>query len=246
MSPKTNHFIYKNSDHELESGNSFLTEVHGTRLTVMSKGVLTPPKTILAGPPWDKEPFPHGVEALLKELVPDINDQELFLFLNQWRRYLESQVSEKVFLDLAREIGGDILKIHDAAESLLQAIDDSCEEAIYLLFQQCRMLKGTPPEPYMPAHLPQELCRLIVTICEDDFLFEWAKAARDKPKGRTPMTRSGSDMEFVEGVDFWLEGVLKRQPSYTELQRVIDAFCGKADAMKTFVQSLISLNKGQP
>ena len=43
MSPKTNHFIYKNSDHELESGNSFLTEVHGTRLTEVVPKIWTSP-----------------------------------------------------------------------------------------------------------------------------------------------------------------------------------------------------------
>jgi len=226
--------LEKDKDYGWASDERLLVNVPGTRQDSFFKPYL---KTRLAVSPWNKEPLPDAAKAVLDELIPGLNDQELFLFLNNWQRYLEGKEQEKSWPS-PRQIGAEISAIYDAASSLLHTIDASHLKTILLLADRYHRLNGHPQAPYIPAHLTQELCRLMTAICEDHFMFEWSKAARDNVKGSTPMTRSGADLDFVGSVYFFLEPLLRRRPTYSELQKLIDAFCGKEQALKGLVQKI--------
>lgn len=239
MSVDKKNSFEKDKDYGWTTNNYLLTSVYGTRMESFFR---PPPQTMRASPPWDQEPFPEGVEDVLRDLVPDINGPELFLFLNAWQCYRQDKEDEASWPP-ARQVGREILKIHDAALTLLQAIDDAHLKTISLLADRYSRLNGASPAPYMPAHLTQELCRLITAIYEDHFMFEWSKAAKDNSKGRTPMTRSGANINFVEVIYFWLEGVMTTRPTYTELQKLIDAYCGEENALKEHVQRFTNQKK---
>lgn len=227
-------------DYGWDSGGLPLTSIRGTRMEY--GGLVDPPKVYLAQPPWNTMSLPEKAQAKLQEMVPDINDQELFLFQNTWQRYFMDQDKEASARS-ARTRGREIAAVHDAASALLEAIDLAQNDTISLLADRYHRLAGHSQAPYMPAHITYELCRLVTAICEDHFMFEFAKAARDKKRGPTPMTRSGADINFVGSIHFWLEGLSRRQPTYSELQQLVDAFCEEKDALKGHVQSRTNKKK---